>query len=78
MANYPFTAVYVGEATIKMIGLGPKGYFKVGWNKFDFFLVITAVIDLISTAFAHQLQQVSRLHSRRQACRALPEHDWPD
>ena len=70
MANYPFTAVYVGEATIKMIGLGPKGYFKVGWNKFDFFLVITAVIDLISTAFAHQLQQVSWLHSRRQACPA--------
>lgn len=62
-----------------MIGLGPKGYFKVGWNKFDFFLVITAVIDLISTAFARQLQQVTWLHSHSQACMLClqPVRDWP-
>ena len=35
------------EATLKLIALSPKGYFSVGWNKFDFFVVLTSILDII-------------------------------
>jgi hypothetical protein len=38
--NLVFTCVFILEATVKLIGLGVKGYFVSNWNRFDFFVVI--------------------------------------
>ena len=37
--NYFFVAVFTIEAIFKIIALG-LGYFKIGWNVFDFIIVI--------------------------------------
>jgi hypothetical protein len=44
--NYTFTAIFCLEATIKLIGLGFKTYFRVGWNRFDFSIVVTSLLDI--------------------------------
>lgn len=44
--NLTFTVVFILEACFKLIGMG-YWYFKDGWNRFDFFVVLTSVIDLI-------------------------------
>ena len=46
-ANLVFTAIFIGEATFKIIALGPTYYFFFGWNQFDFFVVIASIADLI-------------------------------
>ena len=35
--------IFVVEAIIKIIGLGPSLYFRDSWNRFDFALVITSL-----------------------------------
>lgn len=42
-ANYAFTIVFVIEACIKLLGLGPKQYFDSKWCRFDFVLAVAAV-----------------------------------
>lgn len=39
-----FTLIYTFEAFVKIMGLGPKGYFSRGLNRLDFFIVVTAVL----------------------------------
>lgn len=46
IANYTFTAVFSAEAFLKIIAFGPR-YFNLSWNKFDFFVVITSLLDII-------------------------------
>ena len=36
--NYAFAVVFNVEMIVKFVGLGPKYYFKSGWNRFDFFI----------------------------------------
>lgn len=43
--NMICTFIFIMEALIKILGLGPS-YFKAGWNCFDFFIVSTSIIDL--------------------------------
>ena len=45
--NLFFTAVFIFEACCKLIGYGPTGYFYSAWNKFDFFVVCTSILDLL-------------------------------
>jgi hypothetical protein len=40
-----FTTVYYTEFLLKIFALGPFGYFSVGWNRFDFTLVLFAFVD---------------------------------
>ena len=40
-----FTTVYYTEFLLKIFALGPVGYFSVGWNRFDFTLILFAFID---------------------------------
>ena len=47
MLNYIFTGIFIAECIIKLIGLGIIGYFHSGWNKFDFFVVIASILDII-------------------------------
>ena len=44
--NYTFAAIFTLEAILKLIGLG-KEYFREGWNRFDFFIVIGTFIGII-------------------------------
>jgi len=47
--NVAFTYVFIVEALIKIIGLGPYSYFHNGWNRFDFFVVVLSILDLVLT-----------------------------
>lgn len=49
--NLAFTAVFIVEASIKIIGYGITGYFHQRWNQFDFFVVGTSIMDLSMTYF---------------------------
>lgn len=49
--NLGFTIVFILEALIKIIGLSPATYFRSSWNKFDFVVVMTSLVDLIMTFF---------------------------
>lgn len=35
---------------LKIIGLGMKGYFSVGFNVFDFFLVLVSLVEFIANS----------------------------
>lgn len=44
--NYVFTAIFCIEALVKLMALGFKTYFRTGWNRFDFFVVLSSIIDI--------------------------------
>jgi voltage-dependent calcium channel T type alpha-1G len=52
-SNYVFTLIFAIEMIIKVIAegfcIGDNAYFKSGWNKMDFFLVIISLIDVVFT-----------------------------
>ncbi len=43
--NLIFSAIFVLEAVIKLWGFGPTRYFRNAWNRFDFFVVVTSLLD---------------------------------
>lgn len=45
--NYFFTSVFILECILKFLGLGIRGYLYSSWNKFDLFVVITSIIDIL-------------------------------
>jgi voltage-dependent calcium channel T type alpha-1I len=45
-ANYIFTTIFIVEAGLKLVAFG-KSYFNNAWNKFDFFVVFSSIIDLL-------------------------------
>ena len=45
VSNYFFTAIFFVECVLKMY-VYRMAYFKTGWNKFDFFVVASSLIDL--------------------------------
>ena len=45
--NYFFTALFILEAIFKLVAFGPKGYWISNWNKFDLFVVIASMVDII-------------------------------
>ena len=47
IVNYIFTGVFIGECILKLLAYGPSGYFHSAWNKFDFFVVVASIVDLI-------------------------------
>jgi len=48
--NLFFTVVFLIEAVMKILAWR-RSYFKEGWNRFDFFIVVISVIELVITAF---------------------------
>uniref|UniRef100_A0A7S1E5W3 Ion transport domain-containing protein n=1 Tax=Hemiselmis andersenii TaxID=464988 RepID=A0A7S1E5W3_HEMAN len=46
-ANVVFLMVFVGEAIIKLLALGPRWYFVDPWNMFDFVVVLLSCVMLI-------------------------------
>lgn len=47
--NVIFTTVFIVEAVLKLIAYG-KSYFANAWNKFDFFVVVSSIMDLLLSA----------------------------
>jgi hypothetical protein len=45
--NYFFSGVFIFEAILKLIAHGLRGYFYSFWNRFDFFVVMTSIIDIV-------------------------------
>lgn len=63
--NYAFTTIFIIEAVIKVTGLTWHNYWRSGWNKFDFFLIVMAIVDIIFTQLAsHGGQVMNPLLSR--------------
>ena len=44
--NFVFTAIFICECILKLYALGVKGYFYFNWNKFDFFVVFSSIVDI--------------------------------
>jgi hypothetical protein len=44
--NYIFSAIFFVEAVLKIIAYGDT-YFENAWNKFDFFVVISSILDIL-------------------------------
>lgn len=47
IADLVFAGFFIVEAVIKLLGLGPRKYFQVGWNQFDFSIVIGNTVGII-------------------------------
>ena len=45
--NYIFTGIFIAECIIKLTAYGPIGYFHSAWNRFDFFVVVASIGDLV-------------------------------
>jgi len=43
--NLVFVVIFTIEAIIKLIGLGPRYYFYIDWNKFDFSIVVVSLVS---------------------------------
>ncbi|KAG7233025.1 hypothetical protein INR49_007540 [Caranx melampygus] len=41
-----FTWIFTAEMLLRLVAMGPSGYFKVGWHRFDFILVIGSLLEL--------------------------------
>lgn len=54
-SNWLFTTVFVLEACLKIVGLGPRQYSKDGWNRLDMFVVLTSVVSLAIELMAQRL-----------------------
>ena len=46
IANYIFTGIFIAECCIKLLAYD-LSYFHLGWNKFDFFVVVASILDII-------------------------------
>ena len=45
ITNYIFTAIFLAECILKLIAY-KKAYFSTNWNRFDFFVVVSSLIDI--------------------------------
>jgi hypothetical protein len=52
VVNLVFTGIFVMEAVVKITGLGPSAYFYEAWNKFDFFVVASSLVDIMLEYFS--------------------------
>ncbi|XP_054749500.2 two pore channel protein 1-like [Lytechinus pictus] len=53
-----FVGFYVMEALLKILGFGPRCYFTVGWNLFDFIITVTAFIGVVTQAADKNFQYI--------------------
>ena len=51
--NYGFTSVFILESLLKIIALGFKGFWVSGWNRFDLFVVISSIVDILMNALGN-------------------------
>jgi hypothetical protein len=69
--NIIFTIVFIVEAVLKLIAYG-KSYFANAWNKFDFFVVASSIMDLLLSAMdSSALDSVKALPQLARVMRVL-------
>lgn len=44
--NLFFNIIFITESILKLTSYGTKGYFRNTWNQFDFFVVLTSILDI--------------------------------
>ena len=49
--NYVFTAIFMSEAIIKIMGIGTRLYFQDSWNRFDFSIAVLSLVSIIISEF---------------------------
>ncbi len=59
--NLAFTIFFICEACVKIIALGPRGYFYNSWNKFDFFVVFTSILDIVMENSGNSLNSAIKI-----------------
>jgi hypothetical protein len=71
IANVVFTVIFAIEAGIKILGLGWNEYWNVGWNRFDFFICVVSITDIVFFAIAVSVSgtQVVKVFRLGRACR---------
>ena len=47
IVNYIFSAVFAVELVLKHLGLGFRRYWASNWNRFDAFVVLASILDLV-------------------------------
>lgn len=50
ITNLIFTACFIVEAILKLFAFG-WAYFGTSWNKFDFFVVVASILDIMLTIY---------------------------
>ncbi|XP_071945842.1 two pore channel protein 1-like [Antedon mediterranea] len=63
--DWMFVAIYAAECLLKIIGLGVKGYFRSGWNVFDFVITVSAIVGVLTNIFDTDLYYVVVLRPLR-------------
>lgn len=57
--NYIFTVIFLAEAILKITAYG-WSYFGTAWNKFDFFVVCSSLMDVVMDQMdAEQMQTLA-------------------
>lgn len=53
------------EAALKLIALGPRHYFSIGWNRLDFIVLVASVVSeqLLESHFNVSILRVFRVFS---------------
>jgi hypothetical protein len=59
-SNYIFTGIFISEAVCKIIAFGGS-YLKNSWNKFDFFVVVSSIFDIILGALDQETIQLLKV-----------------
>lgn len=49
LVNLAFSVVFISECLMKLIAYGIDGYFYKSSNRFDFFVVLMSLIDIVFT-----------------------------
>lgn len=60
VANWLFTIIFAVEAVLRILAYGPGAYFKDPWYRFDFFVVVASVADLVIAFLDASLFRVFR------------------
>ena len=59
--NLIFTIIFIIEAILKILALGLRTYFHSSWNKFDFFVVLTSLVDIILNFIGKEFLYILRI-----------------
>ncbi|KAL5016939.1 hypothetical protein ScPMuIL_006528 [Solemya velum] len=60
-----FVSIYFVEAVLKILGKGPKVYFKPGWDLFDFLVTFVSMVGLLGELFDNTFYYITVLRPFR-------------
>uniref|UniRef100_S4RRY1 Sodium channel protein n=1 Tax=Petromyzon marinus TaxID=7757 RepID=S4RRY1_PETMA len=65
IGNTVLTTIFIAEAVLKLTALFPRVYFHLGWNIFDFCVVITSVVEWILDSMSNTNINISIIRTFR-------------